>query len=513
MKKLAWVLALGCTVCLAVPTMAVQTATAHGANGLQLSIITPDPGSIGERVSLDVGFRGAAVEVVELSLDGALVAKRQLSTAQSRGVITFSLDTTLLTEGDHTIQVRASGTDGRIVTSNARIRIPAADLSAPVRIAYPATGTQVAGTVPVRVQLDSDLQRQRPYVTFFVDKELKVLRNYPPYEFAWDTTRVANGWHLLEAWTQTVDAATPLKSRVVHVNVNNPGGETKRQDTVEDLRGDAPATVKPVVLPTERPAPAARPLAPVIAMATRNSNPSVAAAPRAAAPATGHAAITTPLSVRSSSSALPVGERLAPRMMGGAVVAPSLRMVAAAPAPRPAVAAFAPVAAPKVAPVTVVRPGETLSGVSKRTGVAVAELVRLNNLRPGGMSAGRSLVVPRSGAFDVAFNGVQIAFDVQPRIENGMRLAPFRQIFEYTGGRLYWFGGEAQTVRAVNDTREVEIRIGNPEALVNNQLLKMERKPFIDSGRTIVPLSFIRDALDVKVSFDAKSGRLLIDSK
>jgi hypothetical protein len=40
----------------------------------------------------------------------------------------------------------------------------------------------------------------------------------------------------------------------------------------------------------------------------------------------------------------------------------------------------------------------------------------------------------------------------------------------------------------------------------------MERKPFLDSGRTIVPLTFIKDALDVKINFDEKTGRLLIES-
>ena len=41
--------------------------------------------------------------------------------------------------------------------------------------------------------VDPDLQKLRPYVTIFINKELKALRNYPPYEYNWDTTTVANG--------------------------------------------------------------------------------------------------------------------------------------------------------------------------------------------------------------------------------------------------------------------------------------------------------------------------------
>ena len=94
-----------------------------------------------------------------------------------------------------------------------------------------------------------------------------------------------------------------------------------------------------------------------------------------------------------------------------------------------------------------------------------------------------------------------------------MKLAPFRQIFEHTGGRLYWFGSTAQTVRAVNESKEIEIKIGNANATVNSHTLKMDRKPFIDSGRTIVPLTFVRDALGVKINFDEKTGKLLIEGK
>jgi len=68
-------------------------------------------------------------------------------------------------------------------------------------------------------------------------------------------------------------------------------------------------------------------------------------------------------------------------------------------------------------------------------------------------------------------------------------------------------------VRAVNSTREVELKIGRQNALVNNQVLKMDRAPYIDTGRTIVPLTFIRDALSVHLSYNAATGRLLLQSK
>lgn len=541
MKRLACALVLaGSAVTFLGVTCDANAAARRAADKLLLSILTPDPSSISDRLSLDVSYRGGSVETVELYLDNALVAQRRINAAQTRGIISFSLDTMLLAAGSHEVTVKAYGADGKPSITTGRIKLPAADLSAPVRIAYPANGTQVSGIVPIRVNLDSDLQKLKPYVTFFVDKELKVLRNYPPYEYTWDTTKASNGWHLLEAWTTTEDSLTPTKARPINVNVNNGGGETKKQDSIEDLREPVR---KPLELnignaaksSTQKAAPK---VDPSTAISTANAvqpgvsgrsaavgpvqAPAVKNGARAAEPSSlgpGHASAAT--IHPKSAAAKPAPLALSPKMAGGAAVEPNGRMVIAS-RPKallpaiPDAAALVPVIAKPQdgGSTTVVKPRETLNDVSRRTGVSSAEIARLNNLKSGSaLHQGAKLVVPRTGSFEVAFNGAPIIFDVAPRVENGMKLAPFRQIFEHTGGRLYWFGGSAQTVRAVNDAREIEIKIGDSKAKVNNQTLKMEHKPFIDNGRTIVPLTFVRDSLGVKINFDEKTGKLLIESK
>ena len=110
------------------------------------------------------------------------------------------------------------------------------------------------------------------------------------------------------------------------------------------------------------------------------------------------------------------------------------------------------------------------------------------------------------------FSRTAIKFDVAPRIENGLPLAPFRAIFEHTGGLVKWNNSD-KIVRALDTDRNIEIRIGSKEAKVNSKPLMMEATPYLDHGRTIVPLSFIRDAMDLKVTFDPESGHLLIEKK
>ncbi|HZT41880.1 MAG TPA: stalk domain-containing protein [Chthonomonadaceae bacterium] len=121
-------------------------------------------------------------------------------------------------------------------------------------------------------------------------------------------------------------------------------------------------------------------------------------------------------------------------------------------------------------------------------------------------------IADRMGGIDVAFDDSRLTFDVPPRVENGVPLAPFRPIFEHTGGSIQWLS-HSKTVRAANADHKIEFKIGSKKARVNKKTVTMQNRPYIDRGRSIVPLSFVRDALDVHVHFDAATGHLLIESK
>jgi LysM repeat protein len=505
-----------------VPDAALASPQKPGA-GLHLTIITPDPNTISDRVVLDVSFRGSSIEIVELYIDGKLEHKRNLNVAHTRGVISFKLDANQYTAGTHEVVVKAFGPDGKPVSASAKLKIPAADLASPVRVSYPANGVEVNGIVPIRVFLESDLQRLKPYVTIFVNKDFQALKNYPPYEYAWDTTKLPNGWHVVEVWTQAPDAANPVKARPVHVRVNNGGGQTSKQDEIKDLRLNANAPKhsvdpKTAVTGSSRRSPGV--IASAVAVPDSGVQPHSGTMSRTNEPSPfGYGATSS----NSSARIAPVNgdaSRIAsrnPRMMGNAAARPLDRIVIAS-NPKPRIPQLSPGAEsfPVVSPspetngnVKSVKPGETLASISRRNGIPVKELQRLNNLKKGA-APGTNLVMPRAGTFQVAFNGRMIRFDVQPRIEKGVKLSPFRQIFEHSGGKLYWYG-EDKAVRAINATREIELRIGDATATVNNDKVKLERAPFVENGRTIVPITFVRDAMNVKISFDEKTGRLFIE--
>ncbi|HZO91720.1 MAG TPA: copper amine oxidase N-terminal domain-containing protein, partial [Chthonomonadaceae bacterium] len=364
------------------------------------------------------------------------------------------------------------------------------------------------------------------------------LINFPPYTYNWDSTRVPNGIHTLGVEAYDGDTLAKVKAHSLQIRVNNPGGFTHRQNDTPDLSRPGKKAVHPptVALPTARP-PAATGLPNALLEVKGNgAGLSLGARDPLGDLNTRHAG--QPRGTYSTRSLPHIANIHRDRPVMAPNTGPSHTPVSAQPfsltvrSIKPALKAL--LAGPDdLAGLHVAAPGASLAHQSVRPLRAGNIAVRPSTgLRPAVAAAPTAprkavAVTPRSpkaqigigsllnipgGTFEVAFDDTRIAFDVPPRVEHGLPLAPFRQIFEHTGGKVSWFS-KAKLVRAVNDTREIEIKIGNAKAKVNNQTVQMEARPYIDRGRTIVPLSFIRDALDVNVQYDPQTGRMLIERK
>ncbi|MFQ3611779.1 MAG: Ig-like domain-containing protein, partial [Fimbriimonadales bacterium] len=165
------------------------------------------------------GFQPASVEVV---IDGVIVASRAVSRGQSE--LQIGLRSLGLAPGAHEATVRYYDAQGRLI---GEMRTPVdiePDPSAPISIILPRNSATVSGTVPIEVRLNQSGQQ---YVTFFVNGQVRALRNFPPYLFAWDTTQEPNGVHTLEA--QVFNGSQTFRTPQTRVRVNNPGGRTDRQ--------------------------------------------------------------------------------------------------------------------------------------------------------------------------------------------------------------------------------------------------------------------------------------------
>jgi len=229
-----------------------------------------------------------------------------------------------------------------------------------------------------------------------------------------------------------------------------------------------------------------------------------------------------------------VPEPLPPARQMAKVPAPELRAVPratptvapAAPAPTVVPAPVKPASGRIPLPVYVVRPvtdmavqtrsyqvakGDRLSQIAQHYGVTPQSILVANGLADATqLRTGSRLVIP--GTFNVAMNNQPVGFDVQPRMEKGLPIAPFRQIFEQAGGTVVYYPDD-HAVKARKPEKEIEVKIGSKDALVNQAVVIMDRKAFIDSGRTMLPMRFMTEALDMKAEYDPKTGTVYLTRK
>lgn len=111
----------------------------------------------------------------------------------------------------------------------------------------------------------------------------------------------------------------------------------------------------------------------------------------------------------------------------------------------------------------------------------------------------------------IVFNGESLNLRALPEVARGVPVAALREIFEHTNGVLYWFPQEKK-VRAVSDQVDMSLQIGDPQVRVNEETKTLELAPYIKRGRTMVPLQFIADTLNVTITFNPDTGQIVISS-
>lgn len=101
----------------------------------------------------------------------------------------------------------------------------------------------------------------------------------------------------------------------------------------------------------------------------------------------------------------------------------------------------------------------------------------------------------------VLIDGLPVVFDVEPAIQNGRTLVPFRAIAEALNVKVSW-DGTTQTVKATDGKTSVRLQIGNRTAYRNESPLLLDVPPQILGERTLVPLRFFSEAFNCKVDWD-----------
>jgi hypothetical protein len=160
----------------------------------------------------------AGVASVQFRLDGG-----NIGTSLAAAPYAFTLNTTTLSNGNHTISVVATDTAGNSTTSagvTVTVNNTTKDTTPPtVTLISPAAGATVSGTVAVTATATDNVSVAT--VQFQLDgANVGAIDNAAPYGYLWDSTKTTNGSHSLRA-IATDGAGNSTASASVTVTVNN----------------------------------------------------------------------------------------------------------------------------------------------------------------------------------------------------------------------------------------------------------------------------------------------------
>ncbi|MDP4183513.1 MAG: stalk domain-containing protein, partial [Bacillota bacterium] len=100
----------------------------------------------------------------------------------------------------------------------------------------------------------------------------------------------------------------------------------------------------------------------------------------------------------------------------------------------------------------------------------------------------------------VIVDGRELSFDVPPTIVSGRTLVPLRVIFEALGAEVRWDPATKTVFGSTADTT-VKLTINSRNAFVNGSLIRIDAPAMIIKGRTLVPTRFIAESLGTDVEW------------
>ncbi len=125
----------------------------------------------------------------------------------------------------------------------------------------------------------------------------------------------------------------------------------------------------------------------------------------------------------------------------------------------------------------------------------------------GGTNTGNA--APQSTDIVLEINGEVVDTRVPPHIRNGETFVPIRTLFDPLGITLTW-EKDTGTIRGMSSTGTVELRLNSLQASMNGKAYRLNQPPFVLRGVTLVPLRFISEASEARVTFDRTNRKISI---
>lgn len=114
------------------------------------------------------------------------------------------------------------------------------------------------------------------------------------------------------------------------------------------------------------------------------------------------------------------------------------------------------------------------------------------------------VVVTANEIVSVYVNGNEIESDIPAVIVNGSTMLPFRAVFNALGiqdSQITW-NEQSHSIEVKSEGNFIFLAIGLSAAIVNDNMIMLNTMPYIDNGRTMVPVRFVSESLGANVEWD-----------
>lgn len=111
----------------------------------------------------------------------------------------------------------------------------------------------------------------------------------------------------------------------------------------------------------------------------------------------------------------------------------------------------------------------------------------------------------------VFIDSYEVDFPVPPVMQNDTTLVPFRAFFEKLDLKVTW-DERTQTVTGIKDGLNIQLKIGDMNALVNGKATSLDVAPTMMNDYTYVPLRFIGESVNGEVLWFGETKEILIST-
>lgn len=507
------------------------------AQSSSVSIVSPRSAEVlsGDSAEVSLSYNTSSstqITHVELDIDGTKYSTKSLSQPSNRGIASFLVDTTKLGNGDHKVVMKVysgkkliSSTSGGYKVRNKPVDVVGPD----VKFIGLRKGQVMSGVAMLEVKT-SDIDKDSPLVSIFVDKSLRVIKNVPPYTFAWDTTEVSDGTHTIEVCAYDA-AGNRSELGAVDVSVQNYSNSTVAAKPEQPKAAVAENPVKSTasrdqVVLAERPTSTLIPSSSgTKAGAARATEKFGSVSSKANSPIT---KLDRPVAVVTEAAR----ETPAVSTQSAAAEACQEPKVTAPVMVRPATASGMVESVPSdtAAPVVTVRPSSTdapsVTMASANINMQQPELKTISTSSAAGQKLATPAMPPVSAVKPVriaetpresvpAIQPSREAHKFKMKLEttkqNGVVFTELRSVLESAGGAIIAWDKRTKTVLGVVDGKKLKLKINGKTAVIDAKSIELTSSPYVnDRGRTVVDVRLLKSLVGSRLELNPMSGNYVL---